>query len=73
MRKHLSSLCGGNWRGYVGTKEELDEMFAKCFEEASEYYISQSSLDNLKYDYERRDQIHPNAEGEYIIAYWSKW
>lgn len=69
----LESLCGGNYRGYKGTKEQVEEMFKLCIKDAKEGYVSQSSIDGLMYDYERRDQIKPNDKGEYVIKYWSKW
>lgn len=73
MRKYLSSLCGGNWRGYTGTKEEVDEMFNKCFADAEQGYASESSINDLKWAYGKRDELKPNDKGEYTICYWSKW
>lgn len=72
-KKVLESLCGGNFRGYRGTKEQIEEMFELCLKDAKEGYASESSINGLKYDYERRDQLKPNDEGEYVIKYWSKW
>lgn len=69
----LESLCGGNFRGYKGTKEQIEEMFELCLKDAKEGYASESSINGLKYDYERRDQLKPNDKGEYVIKYWSKW
>lgn len=70
MRVHLVSLCGGNWRGYKGSKEEIEEMFKKCYEDAEYMHADTDSLD---YAYERREQLEPDENGEYTIEYWSKW
>lgn len=70
MRKHLKSLCGGNYRGYKGNKEEIEDMFAKCYEDAKEMNCDTSDLD---YTYKHKDRLKPNEDGEYVIEYWSKW
>jgi hypothetical protein len=68
MREVLHSVCGGNWRGYEGIKEEIPAMFEKCLTECGK-----NEVVDLNYNRKHMDEIQPNENGLYEVTYWSKW
>ena len=70
MKEVLYSMCGGNRRGYKGTKEELPMIISKSREFCLEMNGDMGDIDYIGRNLAR---LKPESDGLYEVTFWSKW